>query len=203
MIKNLLFDLGGVIMDIDRDRCVEAFRELGMERPEELLDPYCQRGPFLSIEDGSATPAEFRDEIRRHMSRHVDDEEIDTAFGRFLKGIPATRLRQLERLRGSYGVYLISNTNPIMWEGPIARYFMVDGGELEHYFDGVVTSFEARCVKPERGIFELAVERFGIEPAETLFFDDSEANIKAAEAMGFHGMLVRPSEEFFDLMIQP
>ena len=95
-----------------------------------LLGEYAQKGVFLELEEGSITPAEFRAEIRKHVSSEVTDEEIDSAFCKFLLGIPPHRLQELESLRGRYGIYLLSNTNPIMMESDIKKYFSrKEGGE--------------------------------------------------------------------------
>ncbi len=200
MIKNLLFDLGGVIMDIRRQNCVDAFKRLGMPDPDRFLGEYSQKGPFKALEEGSITPAEFREEIRRLIPRHVTDSEIDDAFSDFLIGIPAERLRQLRELHEHYRLYLLSNTNPIMWHGRIAREFRKEGHDINYYFDGIVTSFEVKCLKPERKIFEAAARICNIVPEETIFFDDSKANLEAAAEVGFNTIWVAPGEEFYTLL---
>ncbi len=178
MIKNLLFDLGGVIMNLDRDRCVRAFEALGMRDADEFLGVYGQKGAFLALERGDIDADEFRREIRPLFDREVTDEEIDSAFNQFLTGIPQERLRALRQLRKRYGVYLLSNTNPIMMNGFIAEQFRQEEGmEMKDYFDGVVASYVAKCYKPDREIFDYACEKCGIKPEETLFFDDSQANV--------------------------
>lgn len=200
MIKNLLFDLGGVIMDIRKDNCVQALARLGVENPGQYLGDYGQKGPFGELEEGMITPDEFRAFIRSKISGEVTDRQIDDAFCEFLIGIPARRLRQLQELRKRYGIYLLSNTNQIMWDSRIARDFTVDGKQREDYFDGMVTSFEAKALKPAPRIFEHAISRLGIDPAQTLFLDDSADNLKGAEALGFHTALVSPGCEFIDIL---
>lgn len=201
MIKNLLFDLGGVIMDIRRQRCVDAFRRLGMADPDEFLGEYSQKGPFKLLEEGSVTAAEFRRELRHYLPASVTDAQIDDAFMQFLIGIPVERLRELERLREKYDLYLLSNTNPIMWNAKIADEFRKDGHDIGYYFKGMVTSFEAKSMKPDPAIFRYAESTLGIRPEETLFFDDSQANVDAARALGFEAALVRPGEEFINLIV--
>lgn len=200
MIKNLLFDLGGVIIDLQRHCCIEAYRRLGMDHPEAMLDEYTQKGPFLKVENGEMTAPEFRDELRRYISREVTDKEIDDAFCEFLKGLPVSRLRALEKLRKHYDIYLLSNTNPIMWHSRIKELFEQDGREREDYFDGIVTSFEAHAVKPDPAVFKLVVDKLGIEPGETLFLDDSRTNLDAASDLGFKTALVEPGQEFINLI---
>lgn len=201
MIKNLLFDLGGVIMNLDRDRCVRAFEALGMRDADEFLGVYGQKGAFLALERGDIDADEFRREIRPLFDREVTDEEIDSAFNQFLTGIPQERLRALRQLRKRYGVYLLSNTNPIMMNGFIAEQFRHEEGmEMKDYFDGVVASYVAKCYKPDREIFDYACEKCGIKPEETLFFDDSQANVDAARALGFYAELVAPGTEFTEIL---
>lgn len=197
MIKNLLFDLGGVIIDIDRNRCVEALEKLGVTDADSLLGKYVQSGIFADLESGNISAAEFRDALRRHAGNTaLTDSDIDTAFQKFLIGLPECRLEELRELRKEFGVYLLSNTNPIMWNDSIARLFRSEGKEREDYFDGMVTSFEAKCLKPEEQIFRYAEKNLGVKPEETLFFDDSAANTEAAAKLGFKTAHVLPGTEF-------
>lgn len=200
MIKNLLFDLGGVIMDIRRLNCVASFERLGMKDADSFLGEYSQKGPFLQLEEGLINEAQFRDAVREYIDGEVTDEQIDKAFCDFLVGIPAYRLEQLRQLKKQYGIYMLSNTNPIMWHSRIAEEFRQEGMEREDYFDGIVTSFEARSIKPDAKIFHTVVETLGIKPEETLFLDDSQKNLDAASALGFHTLLVTPGSEFFELL---
>ena len=194
-IKNLLFDLGGVIMDICKDRCVRAYEALGLKNAASYFGDYVQSGIFADLESGKITPAQFRDELRKGFDHPVTDAQIDAAFEEFLTGIPRHRLEELRKLRGKYGVYMLSNTNPIMWNSKIKREFEQEGLEREDYFDGIVTSFEAKSMKPDRKIFDYARDKFGINPAETLFLDDSQANVDAAKALGWQAKLVEPGDE--------
>lgn len=188
-------------MDIKRDNCVAAFKELGMADPDRFLGEYVQAGAFAAIENGSMTPAQFRDEMRHIIGNEaLTDKQIDDAFERFLIGIPLRRLKALEQLHRKYKIYLISNTNPIMWNSEIARNFRKDGHDIAYYFDGMVTSFEAHSMKPDRKIFMDVIDKFGINPAQTIFFDDSEANCEAAEKLGFKTIHVAPGTEFDALL---
>lgn len=201
MIKNLLFDLGGVIMDLDRERCVRAFRKLGMSNPDEFLGLYGQQGDFLALESGEIDAREFRRRIRPLFgSASVSDAAIDSAFNEFLIGIPVARLEALRELRKDYRVLLLSNTNPIMMESKIAECFRAEGREMADYFDGIFTSYEARCCKPGREIFDYASRLGDMVPEETLFFDDSQKNVDAARSYGYKAVLVRPGDEFADLL---
>lgn len=197
MIKNLLFDLGGVIIDIKRQNCVDAFEALGLENPDSYFGEYAQTGIFMQIEDGSIDTETFHRELARKLPPHVSSAQIDAAFQQFIIGIPAHRLHALRKLKhDGYNIYLLSNTNPVMWNGIIESEFRKEGLDRQSYFDGMVTSFEARAAKPDPEIFRYTIEKLGINPAETLFFDDSQANVDAAIALGFNAVLVEPGTEF-------
>ena len=200
MIKNLLFDLGGVIMDIRRLNCVASFERLGMKDADSFLGEYSQKGPFLQLEEGAISEEQFRDAVRQFIDGEVTDEQIDSAFCDFLVGIPKYRLEQLRQLKQQYKIYMLSNTNSIMWRSRIAEDFRQEGLEREDYFDGIVTSFEAKSIKPDAKIFHTVVEKLGINPEETLFLDDSQKNLDAAAELGFKTLLVTPGSEFFDLL---
>lgn len=200
MIKNLLFDLGGVIMNLDRNRCVEAFKAIGLAEADDMLGIAAQKGPFGQLEEGMISPDQFRHEMRSRIGKPVSDAEIDYTLNRFLIGIPVHRLQQLRALREHYGVYMLSNTNPIMWNSFIAEQFRLEGLEITDYFDGIITSFEAKCMKPSPRIFDYAAETLKINPTETLFLDDAEINCRAAESLGWHAALVAPGSEFTDIL---
>ena len=202
MIKNLLFDLGGVIMEIRRENCVSAMKTLGMYNADEYLGEYSQKGPFAKIENGEWSAGEFHDGIREIVGRYVSDEAIDSAFEEFLVGIPVRRLDELVELRKKYKVYMLSNTNPIMWESKIRIELEKLGKDENYYFDGCVKSYEAKCMKPSREIFEIVCSRLGIKPEETVFFDDSKRNCQAAAELGFHTIWVQPGDEFMKLLTQ-
>lgn len=196
----LLFDLGGVVMNIKRENAVKAFEALGMADADSFFDPYEQRGAFGLLEAGQINPAEFRDEVRPRFRPGVTDDEIDAALCRFLLGIPQERLERLSELRRKgYKVYMLSNTNPIMWERYIVPDFCKLGGEMSDYFDGTVTSFEAGVCKPDARIYEYAAKKLGITPAETTFFDDGPANVEAARSLGFNALHVTDEDDMLKL----
>ncbi len=200
MIKNLLFDLGGVIMDIRKENCVAAFEALGLRNAKEYFGDFSQKGPFYALERGDIGIDEFHDALRPELPEGVTDEQIDAAFTRFLIGIPPHRLAALEELRKTYKIYLLSNTNPIMWADFIKKDFTKAGRCREDYFDGMVVSFEANSLKPEEKIFRHTIEKLGIVPEETLFFDDGQVNLDGAAHLGFQTALVPEGCEFMDII---
>lgn len=199
MTHDLLFDLGGVIIDIRRQNAVDALTALGMRGADTFLDDYEQKGPFLALERGDITADEFHRLVRPMFDSPVSDADIDRAFMKFIIGIPAERLQRLEALRRNHRVYLLSNTNPIMWHGVIADEFRKDGHEREYYFDGMVASFDVNAYKPDARIFEIACGKYGLKPGNTIFFDDSQANCDAAARLGFMTRTVTGTDNFMAL----
>jgi putative hydrolase of the HAD superfamily len=200
MIKNLLFDLGGVIMDIEKNNCIAAFERLGLKDAKSYFGEYSQQGPFEALEEGKISTDEFHEAMRTAIGEHATDADIDHAFNCFLTGIPKHRLAELRELRKKYKIYLLSNTNAIMWNSRIADEFTQEGLTREDYFDGMVTSFEAKALKPGSEIFKYAQQTLGIVPSETLFLDDSHANCEVARLLGWYAEPVEPGTEFMDVL---
>ena len=115
-IKNLIIDFGGVLIDLDRQRCLDNFKKLGMPDTEVVLDIYHQQDFFQQYEKGLITTAEFRDVIREKIGKPVTDARIDEAWNSFLVNIPTYKLDLLLNLRKDYVVYLLSNTNELHWQ---------------------------------------------------------------------------------------
>jgi putative hydrolase of the HAD superfamily len=187
-------------MDIEKMNCVAAFERIGLKDALSYFGEYSQQGPFEALEGGTITADEFHSQMRAVIDGAVTDEAIDAAFNAFLTGIPAQRLADLRRLRQLYKIYLLSNTNSIMWNSKIADEFTKEGRRREDYFDGIVTSFEAKALKPKPEIFDYAAKTLGINPAETLFLDDSLANCEAARALGWNAEQVAVGSEFIDIL---
>lgn len=188
------------MVDLDRNRCLDSLRRLGMAEPEQMVGLYAQSGPFMALENGSMTAGEFHAAMRPYFPPSVTVEQIDEAFSSFIVGIPLLRLKALRELKRRFRLYILSNTNPIMFNGVIARDFAQEGLTVDDYFDGVILSYEARSCKPDRRIFDYAVERFDLDPSETLFLDDGQENIVAARRLGFNAILVEPGHEFMPLL---
>ena len=191
MIKNVMIDLGGVMINLDRDRCVRAFERLGIADADERLGLYRQKEPFIYVEDGSITAAEFYDGLRRMTGRQVDDIEFENAFDEFLLDLPVERLEALRKMRADgLKLYMISNTNAIMYDGWIKRAFMQEGRKVGDYFDGIVTSFAEGFCKPDPRLFATVLNRYGLKPEETILLDDSEANCESARGLGMKALRI-------------
>lgn len=194
-IRNLLFDLGGVIINLDRQRCVDALTALGDEKADEMLDLSVQRGTLMDLEEGKISPSDFFKRMRQKIGKAVSDEEIVHALNELLIGIPLDRLILLRKLRQRFNVMMLSNTNPIMFDTKIAECFAQEGLSITDYFDDVYLSYLLKSCKPDIAIFKKVIELSRIVPQETLFFDDSQKNLDAAASLGFKTFLVTPDRD--------
>lgn len=190
-IKNIIFDLGGVIIDLQRRMAIDALDRLGLKDASSLLGEYEQKGPFLMLETGDISSSELYDILLPHCKPGTTCTDIRDAFEEFLKEIPVERLHMLDKLKEKgYRLYVLSNTNPIMYNHWIDNAFRNDGKSINDYFDGIVTSYQERMCKPNPELFKRVVERYGLNPEETLMLDDSQANVDAARSIGLQAQRV-------------
>lgn len=185
MVKNLIFDFGGVIVDIDRDRAVKHFESLGLSNAEELLDKYHQRGIFLEIEDGRIGTDEFCEKLGKLCHRNISFDEAKAAWFSFFVGDPQYRLDYLTALRERYKVYILSNTNPFIMGRARSADFTAAGKSLDYYVDKIYASYQIKSVKPGRKIFEYMINDASLNPAESVFIDDGAANVERGKELGF------------------
>ena len=195
-IKNIVFDLGGVILTIDRDEAVRRFEQAGLKQAAELLDPYHQKGVFLDLEEGRLTAEEFYDALRQLAGKYISNEDINYGWHGIIADTPAYKLEMLEKLRKSYKLYLLSNTNPIIMSWALSPQFSEKGKSLDRYFDKMYLSYKIGITKPHLKIFNCLIEDTGIIPAETLFIDDGAANIEVGKALGMHVFQPENGEDF-------
>ncbi len=200
-IKNIIFDFGGVLLNLDKQACINAFVKLGMENVTDYLTDYRQNGIFRNLEVGEISPAQFRDQIRNEIGKPISDKEIDDAWMQFLLDIPEYKLDMLLKLRSKFRTFMLSNTNAIHIEYIISRTFGRNGHVLSDYFEKVYYSHEIGYAKPDEEIYNFVIKDTKIISSETLFIDDAEANIAAAKKLGFKTYQPKPYEDFSCLFV--
>jgi putative hydrolase of the HAD superfamily len=183
-IKNIVFDLGGVIIDLDRNRSVKRFEDIGVANLEELLDPYEQKGIFLELESGKIDLPAFCHALSRYAGKELDVEAVKYAWMGFIVDVPAYKLAFILELRKHYKVYLLSNTNPVVMEWARTSEFSTEGQPITDYFDKIYASYEIGVTKPDKRIFEYMITDSHLLPSETLFVDDGEKNVEIGRSMG-------------------
>lgn len=201
-IKNIIFDLGGVILNLDKQRCFNAFNELGIDLSRAGLGFYGQTGPLGDLEQGLVDELEFYNRFREAYKTNVSDAQIRDAWNRFLVDIPHERLSYLKELGRDYNLFLLSNTSIIHFEH-WQKMFRYEPDKIgsEYFFKNVYCSYAMHLVKPDKRAFEYVLENENINPSETMFFDDSEANIQTARQLGMQCILVGEGEELVKIKI--
>lgn len=192
MIKNIAFDFGGVLFDLDYEGAIVTFHKIGLHDAEQRLDRYHQRGVFEQLECGHISPDAFREELGRMCGRTLTHEEVMSAWLGYI-GAPVDerKLAYLDELRGrGYRTFLLSNTNPFVQSWAESPQFSQAGRPLSDYLEKCYCSFEVGIMKPDAAIFQYMLDDAQILPEETLFLDDSAANIAAAAAFGIQTHLV-------------
>ena len=200
-IRNIAFDLGGVVLALSYENAVSRFEEIGLRDARSHLDAFCQHGIFGDLELGRISAEQFRVELGKLIGRDVTASECYYAWHGYVETVPQYNLDTLLHLRQQgYKVCLLSNTNPYMMQW--ARTPNFDGGShpIEYYFDHLYLSYECKIMKPSPGIYEKMLQGQDSTPDETLFIDDSIKNCSAAQQLGIHTLCPQNNEDWVPLL---
>ncbi|HEX7585451.1 MAG TPA: HAD family phosphatase [Prolixibacteraceae bacterium] len=194
-IKNIIFDLGGVLLNIDPKKTIEAFGQLGM--PQLIGDKGLSydHDIFYLMEQGQITPDEFRNGVRKLLLRDFTDHQIDDAWTAMLLDFPGIRVELVKNLRKEFNIYLFSNTNAIHVAKYQANFRNQHGFEVSSLFEKAFHSNEIGYRKPTPESFQEIIRLSGIIPEESLFIDDSLQNVEAAIATGLKGFWLEPGQK--------
>lgn len=186
MIKNILFDLGGVFIELTKDECVRRFEALGIHDASKMLDPYVQNGLFLDLERGKHTEESFTEELNKRYGVSLSPNDVREAIHGFLDNVQEYKFDYIANdLPEELRLILISNTNPFIWNMASEGLLLKNGRSIESYFEQSFVSFQMGLCKPERQIFERIIKNSNLRPEETLFIDDGPANTAMARQLGF------------------
>ena len=173
MIRNIIFDLGGVVITLDQSQSVRRFEALGLKDAEQRLNAYTQEGIFGDLEGGKIDAETFRIELNKLTGREATHEECAFAWQGYAKEVPERNLDALIRLRQEgYRLILLSNTNPYMMEWVMSDAFDGRGHGVDYYFDAMYLSYEMKVMKPSQEIFHRLLMNEQVSPSECLFLDD-------------------------------
>jgi putative hydrolase of the HAD superfamily len=185
-IKNLIFDLGGVILNIDFKKTEEAFRLLGLENFSDHLSQFHITDFFQQYETGKIDDDEFVNGISKLIGKPVSADQIIAAWNALLLDFPPARINLLKKLKSKYRTFLLSNTNSLHYKEFNKRLHTEQGVYLEDLFEKTYYSHTAKLRKPEAVIFELVLNENNLDAAETLFIDDTALNFPEAEKLGIN-----------------
>lgn len=192
MIRNIVFDFGGVLVELDKEICVNSYKRLGMDVIASYVNDYRSEDLFNDFELGKIDLHQFCEEARRQSGVYATDEEITQAWLDLYIGLPQWKLDKVLELKKDFRILLLSNMNPFHWEYACREYFK----DVNRYFEKIYLSYELGMTKPDREIFEYMINDSGINPDETLFLDDSKKNCIGAESLGIHAWHIAEREDW-------
>lgn len=198
--RNMIFDLGGVLLDINYQLAIDAFEQLGFPEFEQMYSQFRADQLFSKLEKGEVTPDQFYEVMQKAGREGLTRQQIRHAWNSLILSFRQSSIEYLRDLSSKYSLYLLSNTNKIHHEY-FSRLFEGETGygSLEGLFKKAYLSFEIGMRKPDSVIYEYVIKDAGISPGETLFIDDSLPNIEAAEALGIGVKWLQPGERIENL----
>lgn len=199
-IKNIIFDLGGVLLNIDYQKTSRAFTELGVAGFDDLYSQATANQLFEALETGEISDESFYVEMARHCAPETSVTQMQDAWNHILLDFREGSLDFLKKLKDHYNIYLLSNTNSIHLQA-FNKILQEQTGEpsLDEFFTKSYYSHVMRKRKPYPETYRWVLEDAGIEAEETLFIDDSINNIKGAREAGLQTHLLLPTEKIEDL----
>lgn len=209
MIKVLVFDLGGVLLDLDLDACYKSCREkLGFERVDELVGPCHQKGLFMELEAGNITAEKFYEGVLAMSAPGKTPQDVNDAFRPFLIGLADYKVPMLKELSQKYDLYLLSNNNAMTWPFAVEE-FEHKGLPIDSVFKKAFLSFEMHKLKPGDAIYQEAISEIQrlsstpccpVLPSEMLFIDDSPINVEAARRNGMQAVHYIQGDDLRELL---
>lgn len=194
-IKNIVFDLGGVLLDLDFDRPLMQFRDLGMTDDRWLFSYFEADSPIHRLETGELEPARFLDMLLPHFPDGTQHDDLRHAWNSILSSFSPDHVTLLEELRRHYRVFLLSNINEFHIQRFEEMFLEVSGNRpVQEFFDDIFYSCRVGDRKPSSQIFSRLLEKNDLAAHETIFIDDLAPNVKAAESIGIHGYHLHPQE---------
>lgn len=195
MLKAIIFDLGGVLISLDKARCIRAFKEIaGFDRIEEFLDTSHQRGMIGDLEASRISVAEFFAECRKYCRPGVSDADIRRCFHALLDPIRPETAALLRQLARNHELYILTNNSSVTLEKTYedARKAGID---LQKTFRHIFVSQDLKMLKPSPEIFAHVIRATGLPPEEMLYVDDSPRNVEAARAAGLNAVRHEPGTD--------
>ena len=200
-IKNIIFDLGGVILNIDNQAVPDNIEKKGFDARQILGNQNVKR-LLLDYETGRVDTDSFRLSMKSLSGMtDLDDEEFDRIWCSILLDFPDDRIKTILNLRQEYRIFLLSNTNKLHYDRFSADFMSSYGLPFDSLFEHVFYSFEMGLAKPDKAIFASLLDTLAIDPKETLYIDDTPANTAVGAQFGIQTLTIEPNSGFGKLML--
>lgn len=199
-IRNIIFDLGGVILNLSVESTLKEMVRLSGMTPAKVEEIFRQREEFHSFEKGTISDVEFRAALRQMYAVKASDKELDHCWNAMLLDIPITKITLLQELKTKYKTFLLSNTNSIHLESFTARLQQDHQiNDLDELFHRAYYSQQMGMRKPDVEIYKHVLEKNGLNAGETIFLDDNPGNIQGAAQAGIHTFFVGHPDDVYKL----
>lgn len=200
-IKNIIFDLGGVILNIDKNAVLNNIAKLGFDA-KQIIENQDIRTLLLDFETGRVDTDTFRARMKVLSGMVVTaDEVFDRVWCSMLLDFPEDRIETIMCLKREYRIFLLSNTNKLHYDKFTADFLNQYGYSFDSLFDHTYYSFEMGLAKPDSDIFRTVLRETNIVPDETVYVDDSPENTAAAAEFGIKTLTIRPNSGFEELVL--
>jgi FMN phosphatase YigB (HAD superfamily) len=201
-IKNLLFDLGGVLLNIDYNKTADAFKKLGVVKFDELYSQADANDLFEALETGKIKEEDFYITLQQYCHPGTSKEQIETAWNSMLGSFRIESLNWLNVIKSKYNIFLLSNTNSIHLTA-FNKIFKeeVNQSSMDDYFIKTWYSHNIQKRKPYPSTYQFVLNEAGLKAAETLFIDDSVKNIEGAKEAGLQVHHLLPGDKIEEMLL--
>jgi len=194
-VKNIIFDLGGVLLNLNYQLTRKAFENLGVANFNDLYTQHHTNPLFEQLEVGAIEPDEFYNQLRKATGLTLSNAQLETSWNAMLLDFPTDRLQWLDQIKNKYNIYLFSNTNAIHYKAFTSIYAQTApliglNTDFNHFFKEAHYSHTLGQRKPEVAAFEAVLQDSGLNPAQTLFIDDTISNIEGAQKAGLQTLFL-------------
>jgi len=198
--KAIIFDLGGVILNIDIGKTRQAFHDIGFPEIDQLFGLGHADSFFKGHENGQVSDDQFIQQIVDKLEGTISRQQVIDAWNALILDFPAERIQYIRNLKGRYRLFLFSNTNGIH-QASFSKLYQAefDGASMDELFEKAYYSHSAGFRKPDPEAFIHILKENQLQPAETIFIDDALVNVEAARSLGIVGIHLRPGEDIRQL----
>ena len=201
-IRNIIFDIGNVLVDIDYKVTIAEFQKLAKVDFAEIVSYSKQERIFDRFEKGEITVSEFFTGLRKYLKDDVSDSQITDAWNSILINYPKAKFDLLDNLKEHYNVFALSNINQIHADSlDVVAQNRLGKNSFRDFFHHAYYSHEMGCRKPEIAIYEIVLKEQKLISAETLFIDDKSENTSAADTLGIQTHHLTSPEKLFELFV--
>jgi len=198
-VDAVIFDLGGVIINLDYNLTIQAFEQLGIENFSGLYTQLSQSTVFDHYETGKISSQQFINKLLDHLPTGTSPNKVVAAWNAMILDVPRKKTEMLKLLNDDKQIFLLSNTNEIHMQKVRRAWSLATDLAIEEHFTEVYLSYEMGLRKPERAIFQKVCADHNLDPGKTLFIDDSPQHIEGAKSVGLETIHLTDSEAFYTL----